>query len=94
MAGAGELNVDNGGAVAGRVTAGGRAVSDAVVMIVEGHAPHPDIAALTDERGAFELSGLAPGWYNLEARMGTATARRAVELAPGERREVEFDLDP
>lgn len=78
--------------VAGRVLAGDHPVADATVMILEGDAPHPDIAALTNETGTFELGGLEPGWYNLEARAGARTARRSVELGPDERAWVDMVL--
>ena len=80
------------GVVAGRVTAGGHPVADAVVMIVEGHASHPDLAAVTDETGSFQLGGLTPGWYNFEARAGQRSARRSVELAAGQRTWIEFAM--
>jgi len=46
------------------VTAAQQAVSAATVAISAGP-PHPDIAAVTDNQGAFFLSGLAPGSYQL-----------------------------
>lgn len=82
------------GVVAGRVTAGGHPVADAVVMIVEGHASHPDLAALTDVTGGFQLGGLAPGWYNIEARDGQRSARRSVELAAGQSAWIDFAMHP
>jgi len=80
------------GMVIGRVMADGHAAAEATVMIIEGDAAHPDIACLTDSGGAFQLGGLSPGWYNLEARIGPRTARRSVQLGDGESAWVEFDL--
>ncbi len=80
------------GVVAGRVMVGDHPVADAVVMIVEGHASHPDLAAITDESGRFELGGLTPGWYNLEARDGQRSARRSVELTAGDRAWIDFAM--
>lgn len=80
------------GMVIGRVLADGHAAVEATVMIVEGDTPHPDIASITDETGAFQLGGLAAGWYNLEARLGPFTGRRSVQLGAGESAWVEFEL--
>ncbi|MBL0889646.1 MAG: carboxypeptidase-like regulatory domain-containing protein [Gemmatimonadaceae bacterium] len=80
------------GMVIGRVLADGHAAAEATVMIVEGDTPHPDIASITDTFGAFQLGGLSPGWYNLEARIGPRTGRRSVQLGAGESAWVEFDL--
>ncbi len=80
------------GTVVGRVLLDGRSVPEATVMIVEGHASHPDLAALTDEEGGFVLGGLDAGWYNLEARLGDRVARHSVELAAGEQITIAFEL--
>ncbi len=79
-----------GGVVVGQVTVGGHPQAEATVMIVEGHADHPDIAALTNEHGVYQLGGLSAGWYNIEARFGEQTARRSVELALGA--QVQLDI--
>lgn len=85
-------NESRDGTVVGRVMLNGRSVPEATVMIVEGHASHPDLAALTDNDGGFVLGGLDAGWYNLEARLGDRVARRSVELAAGEHVTVTFAL--
>ncbi len=85
-------NVSRDGTVVGRVLLDGRFVPEATVMIVEGHASHPDLAALTDDEGGFVLGGLDAGWYNLEARLGDRVARRSVELAAGEHVTISFEL--
>jgi Carboxypeptidase regulatory-like domain len=85
-------DVSQDGVVAGRVTAGGHPVEDAVVMIVEGHSSHPDLAAITDATGRFQLGGLMPGWYNFEARDGQRSARQSVELTTGARAWIEFAM--
>lgn len=85
-------DVSQDGVVAGRVMAGGHPVVDAVVMIVEGHASHPDLAAITDATGSFQLGGLTPGWYNFEARDGQRSARRSVELTAGQSAWIDFTM--
>jgi hypothetical protein len=62
------------------------------VIITSGPAPFPDIAAETDERGQFALSGLRAGSYTLRAyapdgRQGEASAR-----LPLSRQEVEIQV--
>ncbi len=81
------------GAVAGRVTAGGRPQAEATVMIVEGQARHPDIAALSNEDGEYELAGLSAGWYEIEARLGEQSARRRVVIAAGEQACLDIALE-
>ncbi len=80
------------GVVAGRVMVGGQPQAEATVMIVEGHADHPDIAALTNELGEYQLGGLQAGWYNLEARYGEQTARQSIELGAGEQAHIDFSM--
>ncbi len=81
--------------VRGRVvTSGGTPVARASVIITSGPAPFPDIAAETDERGRFALSGLRAGSYTLRAyapdgRQGEAYVRlplswQEVEIQVGE----------
>lgn len=41
------------------------AVSETVVSIISGPARHADLAAVTNEEGAFELSVATPGTYTL-----------------------------
>lgn len=48
------------------VDATGAAVTDAVVSVVSGSAPTPEIAVLTDEAGGFSL-GLPAGRYTVRA---------------------------
>ncbi len=47
------------------LTPQGQPVSGAVVMITGDSPPHPDIAALTNQQGAFQFGGLLPGSYTL-----------------------------
>jgi iron complex outermembrane receptor protein len=63
------------GTIEGRVVgAGGQPVPEASVMIGAGP-EHPDIAALTDDDGRFQLGGLAAGTYSLVVNAGGGTAR-------------------
>jgi hypothetical protein len=72
------------GTVAGQVMAGDRPVPEATVMIIEGDAPHSDLAALTDDTGSFTLGGLTPGRYRIEVRRGDTAVRQQVDIAAGE----------
>jgi uncharacterized GH25 family protein len=86
------MSVDTG-VVAGRVVdSAGEPVAGATVAVKSSTQPHPDIAAFTSDAGAFELSGLRPGSYVLEAREGSASASAHVEVAAGEAVHVEFCL--
>lgn len=54
------------GTVHGRVVDGqGRPLGEAVVMIVGDSPTHPDIAALTNEKGEYSYTSLLPGTYTL-----------------------------
>jgi iron complex outermembrane receptor protein len=70
------------GEIVGRVTTpDGEPVVEAPVMITGGPA-HPDIAALTNERGEFRLTDLDPGEYTLLVNpedRGPQTAQARVE---------------
>jgi protocatechuate 3,4-dioxygenase beta subunit len=59
----------------------GRPVAGAVVMFGAASPPHRDIAAVTDERGAFRFGGLAPGRYSVVARAdGVGAGEEAVDV--------------
>lgn len=47
----------------------GAPVSDAVIMVVEGSQPHPDVASMTNEHGGFGLS-LQAGTYKVLVQKG------------------------
>ncbi len=66
-------------AVEGIVLQENKPVFDAVVSVVEGSGPFPDIAALTDNRGAFSLQ-LPPGRYRIRAFYQENQADAVVEL--------------
>ncbi len=51
----------------------GQPVKDAVVYIVDGPTPFPDIAAVTSEDGSFHLSGLSKGAYQLQITLNDST---------------------
>lgn len=51
--------------------------------------------ALTDESGTFEITDVPPGHYILRGwHERCVPARRRLELAPGERRDLELELTP
>jgi Carboxypeptidase regulatory-like domain len=80
------------GTIAGQVLAGGRPVPQAIVMIIEGEATYPDLAALTDDDGQFMLGAFTPGWYRLEARLGERVHRRRVDVQAGDQQRLEIVL--
>jgi hypothetical protein len=79
------------GLIRGRVTGpDGAPVGDATVVIVDGSAPGPEMAAFTSAAGEY-LWLVDAGEYTLEAsRDGVGTARGTVTTYPG--REVRLDL--
>ena len=67
--------------ISGEVTAGGRAVADARVYIVDGPGAFSDIAALTDPQGRFSLTAPQAGNYKVTcAAEGFAPATVTVEV--------------
>lgn len=85
--GAGEASVT------GLVSASGRPLAEAVVMIVQGSAGHPDIAALSNEDGQYRLGGLAPGSYTVEAQAGQRSQRARVTVGAGQAARLDFAFD-
>jgi hypothetical protein len=81
------------GKVAGRIFAGGLPQAEATVLVAQGSADHPDIAALTGDDGQYQLGGLSAGRYTIEARLGQRTVRHQVQLAAGEEAAVDFTFD-
>lgn len=72
----------------------GTAVPAARVSFVRGPTALPDIAALTDSRGAFTLSAPTPGDYTIQCVAdGYAPKLIRVSVAGGERVEVDCRLD-
>ena len=64
------------GVIVGRVvTVDEQPIEDAAVMVVSGPT-HPDVAALSDERGAFRLGDLVPGRYVIEVDAEGYVSRR------------------
>ena len=67
--------------ISGEVTAGGRAVADARVYIVDGPGSFSDIAALTDPQGRFSLTAPQEGSYKVTCvAEGFAPATVTVEI--------------
>jgi protocatechuate 3,4-dioxygenase beta subunit len=90
--GRGEVEVR--GAVQGIVLdAGGTPVAGATVAVSVSSRPTRDIAAMTTTDGAFRLSGLLPGTYELEARLGRNMGRISADVLSGSPTEVEIRLD-
>lgn len=65
----------------------------AIVAIVESSEPHRDVAAITTANGTFQLSGLRPGQYVLEARKGSQLASARVSISENSQTVVEFVFD-
>lgn len=87
---------DGGRTIAGRVVdAQGIPVRDAVVSIVLSPMGHADIAAITDQDGAFSLPAQDAGDYILEARPSGAPPHRAhVFVSEATAAEIEIRLPP
>ena len=83
------------GIVAGVVTdQNGKPVPAARVSFAAGPVALPDIAALTDSRGAFTLSAPASGDYTIQcAADGYAPGSHRVVVRSGERVEVRCRLE-
>jgi protocatechuate 3,4-dioxygenase beta subunit len=62
----------------------GKPVPGARILFVDGPAPLPDIAALTDADGSFALSAPAPGTYQIEAHTDEFAPARAAVAVPNE----------
>lgn len=62
--------------------AAGRPVAGALVAVVWGTAPTPEIGRLTNEQGVFQV-GLAPGRYRIRAVAREATGEAEVEGGQG-----------
>ena len=72
----------------------GAAVPAARVSFVAGPTALPDIAALTDSRGAFTLSAPVPGDYTIQcAADGYAPASMRVAVASGQHVDVQCRLE-
>lgn len=63
--------------------AGGNPVAGALVSVVWGTAPTPEIGRRTNEEGAFQV-GLGPGRYRLRATAAGAEGEVEVEGGPGQ----------
>jgi Carboxypeptidase regulatory-like domain len=72
-------------------TSSGHPVAEARVLFSRGPVPLPDIATLTDQRGAFALTAPAPGTYELTVAADDLTATQQLEISPGEER-VDIDI--
>jgi protocatechuate 3,4-dioxygenase beta subunit len=74
------------------VDAHGRPVRGARVFLTDAPVPVPDIAALTDADGRFELTAPAPGSYTVGAASDVASASTRVTL-PGEGEQVTLRVE-
>lgn len=82
------------GSIGGRVLGPeGAPVAGVAVMIAESTAPHPDIAQITSETGAFRFDGLSTGSYTLVAHL-PGGRRAAARLTLKGEQHVEHDLTP
>jgi hypothetical protein len=74
-------------------TARGQPVADARVYLTRSPTPLPDIAALTDEQGAFAFAVPAPGEYVVEcAAEGQANVSATITVPSGKARRVTVEL--
>ena len=82
------------GFIFGRVTnQEDRPIPEARVGVVEGTAPYPEIIALTDGNGEFELEGISPGNFKVEiAKERYQTQRQDVEVKRSEGSRLELVL--
>jgi len=72
----------------------GNPVAHARVYFTAGPVPLPDIAVLTDTRGAFSLSAPSPGTYEIGgAADGFAPTSVTVKVTPDRETQVEIVLD-
>ncbi|RPD46005.1 hypothetical protein DRJ53_14615 [Paracnuella aquatica] len=63
------------------VNSSGQPIADAVVMVAGGTGSFTDMAAITDENGAFYLSNITlPGSYSLQVQTGGASVQKNVQL--------------
>jgi hypothetical protein len=77
-------------------TARGRPVADARVYVKRSPVPLPDIAALTDEQGAFAFAVPAAGSYTLACSVEGQATREVTVSVPkdkGRRVAVEFRVE-
>jgi len=73
----------------------GRPLALARVYVVSGPGAFPDVAALTDEQGAFTLPASGAGTYTIESSLeGFASAQTTVQLAGDGEARVEISLPP
>jgi len=85
------IHAQETGTVGGAVTftADHRPVHGAVVLMVG-----TSHVALTDEEGRYEIPGVPPGTYELIAQREHLTAdRQSVEIQPGDKVDIDFELD-
>lgn len=79
-------SADNTGEIKGRVTdQAGTPISEATIVIASGTSPFPDIAALTDEQGKYQLSGIPTGTFDVAVYAdGYAAQNRTITVKEGE----------
>ncbi len=84
----------NTGEIAGRVTdRAGTPISEVTVVIASGTAPVPDIAALTNDQGKYQLSGIPAGTFKVAVhKEGYAPQERIVTVREGEVSIIDFIL--
>lgn len=85
---------DNPGLISGVVRdRGGEPVPGARVYFKDGPVPLPDIAAMTDERGAFSLPAPAAGTYKIECSADRFDPRTVtVKVAAGKKVKLDVRL--
>jgi hypothetical protein len=88
------IALDRGGTIVGRVTAEGRPLAEAQVMVIlmtpmiGGFSP-----ATTDANGEFTIEGLASGSHRIEARRnGYVPKQASVSVSPGKETRADIEL--
>jgi hypothetical protein len=83
------------GSISGRVTDSTKAVLPGVTVSARNVATNVTTNATTNERGAFTLSYLQPGVYEVDAElMGFRKEARQVQVQVADRLELNFELSP
>jgi hypothetical protein len=79
------------GSIAGRVTASGKPVADAIVSLQESAGAALKITA-TDPEGMFEFEGIPAGVYEVAISDERGEGKATVAVRPGETSEIAVDI--